>query len=40
MSGCCDDKVFDGMSDGYKRALIAVIAINAVMLELSEESEP
>ena len=31
MSGCCDDKVFDGMSDGYKRALIAVIAINAVM---------
>ncbi len=31
MSGCCDDKVFDGMSEGYKRALIAVIAINAVM---------
>ena len=31
MSGCCDDKVFDGMSDGYKRALIAVIAVNAVM---------
>lgn len=31
MPGCCDDKVFDGMSDGYKRALIAVIAINAVM---------
>jgi len=31
MSGCCDDKVFDGMSDGYKRALLAVILINAVM---------
>ena len=31
MSGCCDDKVFKGMSDGYKRALIAVILINVVM---------
>jgi len=31
MSGCCDDKVFDGISDGYKRALLAVILINAVM---------
>ncbi|MEP3653837.1 MAG: cation diffusion facilitator family transporter [Litorimonas sp.] len=31
MSGCCDDKVFVGMSDGYKRALLAVILINAVM---------
>ncbi|MGJ8564041.1 MAG: cation transporter [Alphaproteobacteria bacterium] len=31
MSGCCDDKVFDGMSDGYKRALMAVILINATM---------
>jgi len=31
MSGCCDDKVFEGMSDGYKCALIAVILINVVM---------
>lgn len=31
MSGCCDDKVFVGMSAGYKRALMAVIVINAVM---------
>jgi len=31
MSGCCDGKVFEGMSDGYKRALLAVILINAVM---------
>ena len=31
MSGCCDNKVFEGMSDGYKRALLAVIFINAVM---------
>ena len=31
MSGCCDNKVFKGMSDGYKRALLAVILINAVM---------
>lgn len=31
MPGCCDDKVFEGMSAAYKRALIAVIAINAVM---------
>jgi hypothetical protein len=28
MSGCCDDKVFEGMSDGYKRALLAVILIS------------
>jgi len=31
MSDCCDDKVFEGMSDAYRRALIAVILINAVM---------
>ncbi len=31
MSGCCEDKVFDGISPGYKRALLAVIAINATM---------
>ena len=31
MSGCCDDKVFVGMSDAYKRALLAVILINVVM---------
>jgi len=31
MSGCCNDKVFEGMSEGYKRALLAVILINAVM---------
>ena len=31
MSGCCDDKVFEGMSDGYKCALIAVVLINVVM---------
>ncbi len=31
MSGCCEEKVFDGLSPGYKRALIAVIAVNAVM---------
>jgi len=31
MSNCCDDKVFEGMSDAYKRALMAVILINAVM---------
>ena len=31
MSGCCDNKVFEGMSDGYKHALLAVILINAVM---------
>ncbi|MGB0906082.1 MAG: cation transporter [Maricaulaceae bacterium] len=31
MSDCCDDKVFDGMSEVYKRALIAVIVINALM---------
>jgi len=31
MGGCCDDKVFMGMSDAYKRALLAVILINAVM---------
>jgi len=31
MSGCCDDKVFEGMSDGYKRALLAVILINSIM---------
>ena len=31
MSGCCEEKVFDGLSPSYKRALIAVIAINATM---------
>jgi Co/Zn/Cd efflux system component len=31
MSGCCEEKVFDGLSPSYKRALIAVIAINAAM---------
>ena len=31
MSGCCEEKVFDGLSPAYKRALIAVIAINAIM---------
>lgn len=31
MSGCCEDKLFDGVSLAYKRALIAVIIINAIM---------
>lgn len=31
MSGCCEDKLFDGVSPAYKRALITVIIINAVM---------
>lgn len=31
MSGCCDEEVFDGGSPAYRRALVAVIAINAVM---------
>ena len=31
MSGCCEDKTFDGASPDYRRALVAVIAINAVM---------
>jgi len=31
MSDCCDKNAFDGASPAYKRALIAVIAINAVM---------
>lgn len=32
MSGCqCEDQVFDGMSDGYRRILWVVIAINASM---------
>lgn len=31
MSGCCDEKTFEGLSPSYQRALIAVIAINAVM---------
>jgi len=31
MSGCCEEKSFDGVSPAYKRALIAVIAINGVM---------
>lgn len=37
MSGCCENKSFDGASPAFKRALIAVIAINATMffVELS-----
>ena len=32
VAGCaCDNDQFDGQSPSYKRALIAVIAINAVM---------
>ncbi|WOJ98150.1 cation diffusion facilitator family transporter [Congregibacter brevis] len=31
MSGCCESPPFEGGSIGYKRALWAVIAINAVM---------
>ena len=31
MSGCCENKSFDGTSPAYRWALVAVIAINAVM---------
>ncbi|MEP2118496.1 MAG: cation transporter, partial [Bauldia litoralis] len=32
MSGCCNhDVTFDGLSAGYRRRLVAVIAINAAM---------
>lgn len=31
MSGCCEEKSFDGASPAYRRALYAVIGINAVM---------
>ncbi|MEM7701604.1 MAG: cation transporter [Pseudomonadota bacterium] len=31
MSGCCEEKPFDGISPAYRRALVAVIAINAIM---------
>ena len=31
MSNCCESKTFDGTSPAYRRALFAVIAINAVM---------
>jgi len=31
MSDCCDKNAFDGASPAYRRALIAVIAINGVM---------
>ena len=31
MSDCCGPKTFDGASSAYKRVLLAVIAINAVM---------
>lgn len=31
MSGCCEEKSFDGSSPAYRRALVAVIMINAVM---------
>lgn len=37
MSDCCQPDAFDGQSKGYRRALIAVVVINAVMfaVELS-----
>jgi len=31
MSGCCEEKTFDGISPDYRRALVVVIAINAIM---------
>ena len=31
MANCCENQSFDGASPAYRRALIAVIAINAVM---------
>ena len=31
MANCCDETQFDGASPAYRRALMAVIAINAVM---------
>ncbi|CAN0552812.1 unnamed protein product [Ectocarpus sp. 12 AP-2014] len=31
MSDCCEEKEFDGISTAYKRALIGVICINALM---------
>lgn len=31
MSGCCEVETFSGVSPAYRRALLAVIAINAVM---------
>lgn len=31
MSDCCDSNAFDGASPAYRRALIAVIAINGIM---------
>lgn len=31
MSGCCENQSFDGSSPAYRRALWAVIAINAIM---------
>ena len=31
MSGCCDTQSFDGASPQYRRALMMVIAINAIM---------
>ena len=31
MSACCEEKSFDGVSPVYRRALLAVIAINAIM---------
>lgn len=31
MSDCCNQKTFDGMSTDYRRALVAVTAINAIM---------
>ena len=31
MSNCCDQKTFDGTSTAYRRALLAVTAINAIM---------
>ncbi|NHK26287.1 cation transporter [Parvularcula flava] len=31
MADCCNDRRFDGVSAGYKRALVAVIFVNATM---------
>lgn len=31
MSACCENRSFDGVSSAYRRALLAVITINAIM---------
>lgn len=31
MSACCETKSFDGVSSAYRRALLAVVTINAIM---------